>query len=49
MILYPSMTAYDWDGNGEDPNRGFVLCLPCGEEHIEQMEDQWHAYRSGLL
>lgn len=49
VSLWPSMTAYEWDGDGEDPNAPITLCLDCGPEHIDQMEAQWDEYRRGLL
>jgi len=47
--LTPSMTAYEWDGQGEDPNRDLWLCPDHADEHTEQMEAQWAEYRAGLL
>ena len=45
----PSMTAYSWDGEGEDPNRDLLLCEEHAQEHVEQMRAQWEEYWSGLL
>lgn len=48
-FTFPSMTAYSWDGEGEDPNRDLTLCALCGEEHTETMEEQWRDYYAGCL
>lgn len=48
-FLWPSLTAYSWDGTGEDPNRDLKLCKECGEEHQQIMEDQWNDYYSDKL
>lgn len=45
----PAMTAYFWDGEGEDPNRPVSLCPPCWEEHKAHWEEMWANYYSGLL
>ncbi len=45
--LTPSRTLYYWDGEGEDPNRGFMLCRFCAKEHNEIMDEWWaevHSY-----
>lgn len=49
--LWPtaSMTAYVWDGQGEDPNRPRLLCPACSETYIKDMSDQWDDYYRGLL
>lgn len=44
-----AMTAYHWDGKGEDPNRDKHLCSDCKEEHVSYWEDMWKEYYSGLL
>ena len=44
-----SMTAYNWDGEGEDPNRNLILCKEHAKEHEEHMQEQWAEYYSGLL
>lgn len=45
----PSMTMYEWDGEGEDPNRDLMLCQECSEEYTEIMTEQWANYYRGLL
>jgi len=45
----PSMTAYEWDGKGEDPNAPRNLCPPCSQAHVETMQDQWDEYNAGRL
>jgi len=47
--LVPSMTAYDWDGEGEDPNRDKLMCPQCAEEYTEMMKEQWDEYYNGRL
>lgn len=44
-----SRTAYEWDGEGENPNRCLALCDECAIEYNEQMDQQWSDYFSGLL
>jgi len=45
----PSMTAYEWDGKGEDPNASKLLCPRCSEGYMDQMQSQWDEYHAGLL
>ena len=45
----PSMTAYEWDGVGDDPNRARMLCPRCSEGYTETMKQQWDDYNSGRL
>lgn len=42
----PGMTAYAWDGQGEDPNRRRNFCEPCSEYYVECWEAQWAEYYS---
>lgn len=44
-----SMTAYHWDGTGEDPNRPWPGCERCGEDYFRDMQAQWDEWRAGLL
>src|ERR1035437_4650479 len=46
---WPSMTMYQWDGKGEDPNRDIVLCDLCGEEYDEMMKERWDEYYGGRI
>lgn len=38
------MTAYTWDGTGEDPNRDPLLCPTCSVAYTEAWEAQWDEY-----
>lgn len=42
-----AMTAYYWDGTGEDPNRPLQLCPECEEEYCEHWTDRWQEYYEG--
>ena len=42
----PAMTAYHWDGEGEDPNRDLVLCDECKECYREYWKGMWEEYYS---
>lgn len=44
-----AMTAYHWDGKGEDPNRNPRLCPSCAEDYISYWDERWKEYYSGLL
>lgn len=46
---HPSMTAYVWDGVGENPNREGWFCEPCGEDYDEHWDAMWAEYNSGRL
>lgn len=45
----PSQIMYEWDGQGEDPNRDLWLCKECGEEYTQIMDDQWAEYYSSVM
>jgi hypothetical protein len=45
----PAMTAYHWDGEGEDPNRDRILCKECAEGYVEHWSDMWEDYWAGRL
>lgn len=51
LVLWPtrSMTAYTWDGTGEDPNRDKMYCPTCSREYTAEMQEKWDDYQSGLL
>jgi hypothetical protein len=34
--VIPSMTAYAWDGKGENPNHDPVLCGECADDYRRQ-------------
>lgn len=40
------MTAYHWDGQGEDPNDTGILCDVCYEEYRDYWSSMWAEYRS---
>lgn len=42
----PSMTAYHWNGKGENPNRDVWLCTICSIEYCDVMESHWNDYYS---
>lgn len=46
LWLTPARTAYDWDGQGEDPNRPRLLCLRCSDEYTEDWQERWDEYRA---
>lgn len=45
----PAMTAYAWDGKGEDPNRSPWLCKECEEEYVAFWDERWKEYHSDIL
>jgi hypothetical protein len=51
IVLWPTpaMTAYTWDGQGEDPNRPRLLCLQCSTEYVEDWQERWDEYQAGQL
>jgi hypothetical protein len=44
-----SRTQYEWDGEGDDPNRDIALCPLCEAEHNEFWDDMWREYNQGRL
>ncbi len=50
-VLWPttSLTAYEWDGRGEDPNRRRLLCVPCSEAYKQEWADRWDEYNAGRI
>lgn len=40
------MTAYHWNGEGEDPNDPGNLCDLCYEEYVAYWSERWAEYRS---
>ncbi len=44
-----SMTAYVWDGKGEDPNKDVPLCDCCWEFYEAYWKERWQEYYSGVL
>lgn len=49
--VIPCMTAYAWDGKGENPNRDPVLCGGCADDYRKHWQEMWDEYYSsqGLL
>lgn len=45
----PAMTAYHWDGKGEDPNRDIVLCDDDWEDYRAYWQERWDEYYSMVL
>lgn len=39
-----AMTAYPWDGKGENPNRDLLLCDYHKEEYEEHWNSLWEEY-----
>jgi len=48
-FTFPSMTAYDWDGEGEDPNAPKNMCAVCGYSYMDEMQERWDEYNQGRL
>jgi hypothetical protein len=49
VVCTPSMTVWQWDGTGEDPNRDLTLCIAHAEEHMDYMSELWTEYNSGRV
>jgi hypothetical protein len=45
----PAMTAYHWDGQGEDPNRDLSFCLEHAEAYRDYWQSMWDDYNSSRL
>jgi len=45
----PVMTQYEWDGEGEDPNKPPILCPEHTKEWVDEWQERWDDYYSGLL
>lgn len=45
----PAMTAYHWDGKGENPNSDPVLCNPCWEDYRAYWQERWDEYYSMVM
>lgn len=48
----PRMTSYQTDlpyDHPENPNADLQLCPDCAQQHLEEMNDRWAEYYSGLL
>jgi len=40
----PCMTAYHWDGKGENPNPDPILCAECHSEYVRYWQERWDEY-----
>lgn len=49
LYLTPNMTAYPWDGTGEDPNQAPLLCPECSDEYVAFWQEQWDEYHRGCM
>lgn len=45
----PSMTRYEWDGQGDNPNADWFLCEECSDDYTQFMIEQWQEYYNGIL
>jgi len=45
----PAMTAYHWDGKGEDPNQDVMLCDECYDNHHAYWTSMWQDYYNGCM
>lgn len=45
----PAMTAYHWDGKGENPNRDVALCDEDWEDYRAYWQERWDEYYSMIL
>ncbi len=43
-----SMTAYPWDGRGEDPNYAGFMCPECEEGYCAHWQDMWDEYHAAI-
>lgn len=41
-----ALTAYYWDGTGENPNRDVILCNECYEDYAAHWNAMWKEYYS---
>lgn len=44
-----AMTAYHWDGTGDNPNADVVLCDECWEDYRSYWQERWDEYYSMVL
>lgn len=49
LWLTPAMTAYSWDGQGEDPNRPRFLCPTCSDSYRSDWQEKWDEYNAEIL
>lgn len=43
-------TQYEWDGEGENPNRELFLCPNCAEIYNDHWDEMWnYYYHRGLI
>lgn len=41
-----AMTAYYWDGTGENPNAPVTLCKTCMDDYCAYWQSMWDEYHS---
>lgn len=44
-----AMTAYHWEGEGEDPNHPVLLCEDCAEEYHDYWNEMWADYYASRM
>lgn len=51
VVLWPtsSQTAYEWNGEGENPNKDLMLCPLCSIDYTQMMTAQWDEYNAGRI
>lgn len=47
--IHHAMTAYYWDGKGENPNRDFLCCENHYKEYFDYWSEMWRDYYTGIL
>ena len=47
-IRVKAMTAYHWDGTGEDPNRDRWFCLEDKRDYEDYWREMWAEYYANL-
>lgn len=49
LMWVESMTAYSWEGQGEDPNHPVLLCATCTRSYCEYWEEMWDEYNQSRI
>lgn len=49
IIEVPSMSRYQWDGVGENPNRDPKLCIYCANKYVTYWEERLMDYYWSVL
>jgi len=42
------MTAYNYNGIGEDPNRNLIFCHECAKMYVEYWKSMWDDYYASV-